>query len=462
MTTQSSQNSEDNNSQPFPQNNLFLRDFLNFDRAFSISGDLWQLYEDFTNLSQPLFLSSQPVTLEESGSKIAVAITSRNRNQSLPTLKQLGFEFGDTNLTPNQIQASWQLFVTNSEEVSIGSVNLGYAETASIVPIDRQATLESPFKYGISSSRLGIFLPKALLWADPNPSQSRVSLPTNFRTATGQITFPTSNTVISVNYNGFTPQAQTAFQFAVDIWESLLDSPVPITVDASFAPLSPGVLGSAGPTSFWRDFPGAPQAGTWYANALANSLAGTDIDPSLSDIQAQFSSSFNWYYGTDGNVPSGQYSFVSVVLHELGHGLGFLGFMDKQGSSGSWGFGTGSPSIYDRFTENGSGQSLINTALFPNPSSALGSQLTSNNIFFDGTNANAANGGNRIKLYAPSVWNGGSSYSHLDEVFNNTPNALMTYSIAPGESILNPGPVTLGLFKDLGWKLAATRSSSLY
>jgi hypothetical protein len=131
MTTQSGQNSEDNNLQQFPQDSLFLRDSLNFDRAFSISGDLWQLYEDFTNLSQPLFLSSQPVTLEESGSKIAVAITSRNRNQSLPTLKQLGFEFGDTNLTPNQIQASWQLFVTNSEEVSIGSVNLGYAETAS-------------------------------------------------------------------------------------------------------------------------------------------------------------------------------------------------------------------------------------------------------------------------------------------------------------------------------------------
>ncbi|MFM6745841.1 MAG: Calx-beta domain-containing protein, partial [Dolichospermum sp.] len=115
--------------------------------------------------------------------------------------------------------------------------------------------------------------------------------------------------------------------------------------------------------------------------------------------------------------------------------------------------------IYDRFTENGSGQSLLDTSLFPNPSTALGSQLTSNNIFFDGSNANAANGGNRVKLYAPSTWNGGSSYSHLDEVFNNTPNALMTYSIGFGESILNPGPVTLGMFKDMGWKLAGSSTN---
>ncbi|MFM6745837.1 MAG: Calx-beta domain-containing protein, partial [Dolichospermum sp.] len=173
----------------------------------------------------------------------------------------------------------------------------------------------------------------------------------------------------------------------------------------------------------------------------------------------EFNSNFNWYYGLDNNVPTNQISFVSVVLHELGHGLGFLGLMNNQSGSGSWGFGTGFPGIYDRFTENGSGQSLLNTSLFPNPSTALGSQLTSNNIFFDGSNANAANGGNRVKLYAPSTWSGGSSYSHLDEVFNNTPNALMTYSIGFGESILNPGPVTLGLFKDMGWKLAGSSTN---
>jgi hypothetical protein len=313
----------------------------------------------------------------------------------------------------------------------------------------------------LTSSKVGGFLPKASLFLDPNPSRFRVGLPTNFLTSTGQVNFPTSNTVINVNYTGFTPAAQTAFQFAVDIWESLLDSSVPINVNASFANLGSGILGQAGPESFFRNFSAAPQTNTWYPVALANSLAGQDLDPAASDIGSQFNSNFNWYYGLDNNVPTNQISFVSVVLHELGHGLGFLGLMNNQSGVGSWGFGTGSPGIYDRFTENGSGQSLLNTSLFPNPSTALGSQLTSNNIFFDGSNANAANGGNRVKLYAPSTWSGGSSYSHLDEVFNNTPNALMTYSIGFGESILNPGPVTLGLFKDMGWKLAGPSTKSI-
>ncbi|MFM6308823.1 MAG: Calx-beta domain-containing protein, partial [Dolichospermum sp.] len=302
-------------------------------------------------------------------------------------------------------------------------------------------------------------MPKASLFLDPNPSRFRVGLPTNFLTSTGQVNFPTSNTVINVNYTGFTPAAQTAFQFAVDIWESLLDSSVPINVNASFANLGSGILGQAGPEAYARDFSGLPQTNTWYPIALANSLAGQDLAPTASDIGSQFNSNFNWYYGLDNNVPTNQISFVSVVLHELGHGLGFLGLMNNQSGVGSWGFGTGFPGIYDRFTENGSGQSLLNTSLFPNPSTALGSQLTSNNIFFDGSNANAANGGNRVKLYAPSTWSGGSSYSHLDEVFNNTPNALMTYSIGSGESILNPGPVTLGLFKDMGWKLAGSSTN---
>ncbi|MBU6230482.1 MAG: hypothetical protein KGQ93_12415 [Cyanobacteria bacterium REEB459] len=43
---------------------------------------------------------------------------------------------------------------------------------------------------------------------------------------------------------------------------------------------------------------------------------------------------------------------------------------------------------------------------------------------------------------------------------NNTPNALMTYSLGFRESILNPGPVTLGMFKDMGWNLAGSPSST--
>jgi len=115
--------------------------------------------------------------------------------------------------------------------------------------------------------------------------------------------------------------------------------------------------------------------------------------------------------------------------------------------------------IYDHFTENGSGQKLLNTALFPNPSAVLATQLTSNDVYFNGANANAGNGGARVPLYAPFSWSQGSSYAHLAESYNNTPNALMTYSLPNGESIHSPGPVTLGLLKDIGWTLQQASSN---
>ncbi len=260
---------------------------------------------------------------------------------------------------------------------------------------------------------------------------------------------------IDVTYNGFTPQAQAAFQYAVDIWEGLIESNVTIDIVANFTTLGAGVLGSAGSAYIIRDFSGAPQANTWYPAALGNKLAGTDLVTNSPDITTNFNSNFsNWYFGTDGNTPAGQYDFVSVVLHELGHGLGFSGLMGYNNGEGSWG-SSGYPGIYDRFTVNGSNQSLINTSLFPNPSTALGNQLTSNNLFFNGSNAVVANGGTKPKLYAPNSWQGGSSYSHLDEATYaaGNPNSLMTPQIGTAEAIHDPGAITLGIFEDMGWTI---------
>ena len=261
---------------------------------------------------------------------------------------------------------------------------------------------------------------------------------------------------ITVVYSGtWTAPAMTAFQFAVDIWETQITSGVTIEVVAEWRNLgNPLILGSARAYDYWEDFPGAPVANTWYPYPLANKLAGSDLDPANPDILASFNSArSDWYFGTDANPPLTEFDLVSVVLHEIGHGLGFAGSMVVSGGVGSWGFGSGLPFIYDRFTENGSGQSLWQD--FPNNSAALANQLTGGDIFFDGPNTNPANGGSPAGLYAPGTWQQGSSYSHLDEVFNGTPNALMTYSLNNGEANHAPGPVMLGIFADLGWTIDA-------
>jgi hypothetical protein len=131
-------------------------------------------------------------------------------------------------------------------------------------------------------------------------------------------------------------QRLNVFQEAADIWGALLPSDVTINVQARFNALScdasTGVLGSAGPIEVFRDFTGAEITGTWYHVALANKLAGSDLAPSTNDISATFNSSIdnnenclagtNWYYGLDGNEGS-DVELLPVVLHELGHGLGF-------------------------------------------------------------------------------------------------------------------------------------------
>jgi hypothetical protein len=262
--------------------------------------------------------------------------------------------------------------------------------------------------------------------------------------------------VFQVTYTGFTPAAQAAFQRAVDIWSNLVTSSIPIKITAEFKPLGDGVLGSASPSSIWGDFTNAVPS-TWYPVALANALSHSDVDPGQPDINANFNSSqADWYYGTDGQTPSSQYDFVSVVLHEIGHGLGFSGSMRVTGSSGSWGFesagGPVFPMIYDRFTQDLGSTALLNTTTYPNPSTALGNALKSGNVYFNGPKANISDA-QRSELYAPSPWQGGSSYSHLDESLYpaGTINSLMTPNIDSAEANHTPGPIALCIFEDMGW-----------
>lgn len=154
-------------------------------------------------------------------------------------------------------------------------------------------------------------------------------------------------------------QRLIAFQTAADLWAQVIDSPVEILIQASFEPLTceakSGTLGSAGPIGqAASDFPNAPFGGTWYVPALANKLAGRDLTPGTDDIRARFNSNIGtpnclptmqWYLGLDGNHGA-DIDLVVVLLHEFGHGLGFINFVDP--NTGEW-YG-GQPDVTNMFT----------------------------------------------------------------------------------------------------------------
>ncbi len=140
-------------------------------------------------------------------------------------------------------------------------------------------------------------------------------------------------------------QRLKALQYAAAVWASSLETTVPIQIEAAFDPLpgcSPnsGVLGFAGAANLGANFtgsgffPGAEQPDTWYPIALANKRAGRDLDQTNPDISAVFNSAVGqpgcltegWYYGFDAQEGA-QLDLVAVMLHELGHGLGFISFV---------------------------------------------------------------------------------------------------------------------------------------
>jgi len=131
--------------------------------------------------------------------------------------------------------------------------------------------------------------PWMVVRASPDDANTSIRAPASVGVRAAQAAF-------QVNYSGFSAQAQTAFQAAVNVWASSLTSSVPIVVNASWEPLPPDVLGGALPTELWRNFSGAPQKDTWYVNALANALHGSDLSPGVSDVTASFASNYtNWW-----------------------------------------------------------------------------------------------------------------------------------------------------------------------
>jgi len=169
-------------------------------------------------------------------------------------------------------------------------------------------------------------------------------------------------------------------QFAADLWGSVLQSDVPVFVGAQFNPLGANVLGSAGATFVFRNFPGAGVANTWYSSALADALAGEDLQPGFIDINSQFSSDFTFYLGLDGNTPAGQVNFLDVVMHEFGHGLGFQNFENEAAGT----FLSGIPDIYSTFTfDNSTGKRWTQMTVAERQASAL----NFGKVIFDGPSA---------------------------------------------------------------------------
>ena len=269
-------------------------------------------------------------------------------------------------------------------------------------------------------------------------------------------------------------QRLALFQRAADVWAQTLVSNVTIKVGASFDTLTPctsqgGVLGSAGPNGFLRDFTGAPVAATWYPIALVEAIQGTNRNGTSVEITAQFNSDVDtgclgagtrFWYGYTADGLNSTVDLFPVVLHELGHGLGFVSLACTK----SAGCGTGQPlgslangfaDVWTRFMRDEvSGKSWDQLT----DAQRAASMTSDPNLTWAGPNVTAGiptyqpggaglrNG--RMRLHAPATIESGSSISHWSSAAAS-PNLLMEPALSAG--VFSGTDLTVALFRDIGW-----------
>jgi hypothetical protein len=149
------------------------------------------------------------------------------------------------------------------------------------------------------------------------------------------------------------------FNAVLAAWANTLDSDVEIEVEVTWQPLPCEMGGGAvlaGATTILifqsEDF---PRPGVWYPSALAEAFAGENLSEDDGDIFVIINSDIDeaclgpgtgYYYGLDGENPANQVDVAPVVLHEVGHGLGFANYTDERDGE----LVQGDPSIFDLFT----------------------------------------------------------------------------------------------------------------
>jgi hypothetical protein len=262
-----------------------------------------------------------------------------------------------------------------------------------------------------------------------------------------------SSTQVLVSYDTPPPaNVKAVFEKAAAVWANTLISDVPIQIFVRWRSLAQGVLGSAGASTAVRNFAGAQRLNTWYPIALAEKMSHRNLNGTDPDVVATFNSDFSdWYIGTEGTPTVSQIDLYSVVLHEFGHGLGFigeLGLSDDQ-SEGEYGL----PGIFDQFIQNAAGISVTDTLKIPNPSIDLKTAITSPNLQLVSPKILQNNSLANAILYSPRTYSAGSSVYHVDQATYKVgdANSLMTPQIARGEITHQVGPIVTSAFADFGW-----------
>ncbi|MCL4693388.1 MAG: hypothetical protein KJ060_12875 [Candidatus Hydrogenedentes bacterium] len=197
------------------------------------------------------------------------------------------------------------------------------------------------------------------------------------------------------------------------------------------------------------------EGGTFYPTGPDQYHAGrchehitTGTDPSLPfpDIRCTVDFGHTWNNGL-GAPAGGEYDLASTLLHEFTHALGFAALADASGDSTS---SSTNPGVYTTFEDDLlRGTGLID--LWNGSFSFIGaaSDLISDDVYYAGANATAANGAANPKVYAPGTYVDYISLEHWDPTA--FPNAVMSPNQAAGTMKRQFSVFEVGALQDIGF-----------
>lgn len=243
---------------------------------------------------------------------------------------------------------------------------------------------------------------------------------------------------------------RATFEAALNHISDTFDTPADVTLDyrvnkSETVAVAGGAIASAG--TYYST------AGTGYSNGRLFQHAQTGIDPSTNpDGFATFN--FGWGFNSENDVPLFyELDLFTVALHEVTHSLGWGNLVSSTGDS-QFGGNPGVYTVWNSMMELGDG-----TDLFDGAGGFLGTaaDLESNDVFFNGANAMAANGGAPVKVYAPGSFLSGSSLAHVDDA--TFPGSVMTHAVGYGVSKKGYTALDTAILQDLGWSLKSQAAS---
>jgi hypothetical protein len=243
----------------------------------------------------------------------------------------------------------------------------------------------------------------------------------------------------------WTDEAKASLNEAADALTADFVAPKPVTITYKLADdNNPDNLAQASSALVEQEAPG------YFRTVVQQKLiTGEDANGDQPDGDIDINWKADWALGDD--VTPEQADFKAVIMHEMGHTLGFDTNIQGPGSAPV----TNHP-IFDKFVVNAEGEKVMNDDFTFN--TAFEPNLTGGNggLFFGGPNAMAAYDGKPVPLFTDPVW-GVSNVTHLDgRTFTGENKKIMNSGNEAGDGpeVHVLSPVELGIFEDLGYTVA--------